>query len=107
MKHLFLLTLIGSMLLTVPGCGAVFIAGAIQPATTITGSVTSVQLGSALNGFGGNVQVTFVTLLQSSTSSTFAFCSNHTTQFPLNQTVSVNFNPGQPCGTIIAVVIVG
>jgi hypothetical protein len=85
----------------------VFIGGAIQPATTVPGSVTSVQLGSVVNGPGGTVQVTFVTLLQSSTSSTIAFCSNHTTQFPVNQMVSVNFNPGQPCGTIIAVVIVG
>jgi hypothetical protein len=107
MKHLFSLTLIGLLLLSVAGCGAVFIGGAILPATTVTGSVTSVQLGSVVNSAGGTVQVTFVTLLQSSASSTIAFCSNHITQFPLNQTVSVNFNPGQPCGTIIAVVIVG
>jgi len=107
MKHLLLLTLIGSLLLSVVGCGAVFIGGAIQPATTVTGSVTSAQLGSAVNGAGGTVQVTFVTLFQSSSSSTFAFCSNHITQFPLNQMVSVNFNPGQPCANIILVVIVG
>lgn len=107
MKHLFSLTLIGSLLLSAAGCGAVFIGGVIQPATTVTGSVTSVQLSSVVNGAGGTVQVTFVTLLQSSASSTIAFCSNHISQFPLNQMVSVNFNPGQPCGTIIAVVIVG
>ena len=107
MKHLFSLTLIGSLLLSVAGCGAVFIGGVIQLATTITGSVTSVQLGSVMNGTGASVQVTFVTLLLNGASSTTAFCSNHITQFPPNQTVSVNFNPGQPCGTIIAVVIVG
>ena len=107
MKYLFSLTLIGSLLLSAAGCGAVFIGGAILPATTVTGSVTSVQLDSVVNGGGGSVQVTFVTLSQSSTSSTIAFCSNHTTQFPLNQTVSVNFNPGQPCANLIVVVIVG
>jgi hypothetical protein len=34
------------------------------------------------------------------------FCGDQTTLFPLNQTVRVNFNPGQPCATVIVVVIV-
>jgi hypothetical protein len=34
------------------------------------------------------------------------FYGDQTTLFPLNQTVRVNFNPGQPCATVIVVVIV-
>ncbi|SRR6266404_149793 len=106
MNRLLSLTLVGSLLMAATGCGSVFIGGAIQPATIVRGSVTSVQLGNVLNQSGGTVQVTFVTLLQSSALTTIPFCNNQTNQFPLNQTVSVNFNPGQPCATIIVVVFI-
>jgi hypothetical protein len=52
------------------------------------------------------VQVTFVTLLQNGTSSTIGFCGDQSVLFPLDQTVRVNFNPGQPCATVIVVVVV-
>jgi hypothetical protein len=106
MKRLLPLTLVGSLLLSVIGCGAVFIGGAIQPATTIQGSVTNLQLGNMVNEAGGSVLVTFVTFFQSGTSSTLAFCNNQTNRLPLNQTVNVNFTPGQPCATIIVVAFV-
>jgi hypothetical protein len=40
------------------GCGNVFISGAINPGSTMTGAITFVQLGNVLNGTGGTVQVT-------------------------------------------------
>jgi hypothetical protein len=94
-----------SLLLFSTGCGNVFVRGAIETGSTIQGSVSIVQLGNTLNG-RETVQVTFVTLLQNSISSTIGFCGDQTTLFPLNQTVRVNFNPGQPCATVIVVVIV-
>ena len=105
MKRLFLLTLTVSLLLCTAGCGAVFVGGAILPTSTVVGSITSVQLGSIVNASGGSVQVTFVTLSQNGTPTTIAFCSNQVNQFPLNQVVSVNFNPGQLCATIVVVVV--
>ncbi len=93
------------LLLFSTDCGNVFLRGAIEIGSTIQGSVSIVQLGNTLNG-RETVQVTFVTLLQNSISSTIGFCGDQTTLFPLNQTVGVNFNPGQPCATVIVVVIV-
>jgi hypothetical protein len=68
--------------------------------------VTSIQLGNVLNGAGGTVQVTFVTLLQSGTILSVGFCADQTSQFSLDQTVSVNFNPGPLRATVIVVTIV-
>jgi len=96
----------GSFLLSSIGCGNVFVRGAIQTGSTIQGSVSVVQIGSILNGTGGTVQVTFVTFLANGTFSTIGFCSDQTSLFPMNQTVLVNFNPGQPCATVIVVSIV-
>jgi hypothetical protein len=65
------------------------------------------QTGSVMNGTGWTVQVAFVTFLANGTFSTIGFCADQTSLFPMNQTGSVNFNPGQPCATIIAVEIIG
>jgi hypothetical protein len=104
MKRLLSVALVGSLLLCA-ACGAVFVGGAIPPTSTVVGSITSVQLGSVVNATGGSVPVTFVTLSQSGTLTTVAFCNNQVSQFPLNQVVSVNFNPGQLCATIVVVVV--
>lgn len=105
MKRLLLLVLTVSLLVFCGGCGNVFFRGAIQTGSTITGSVSIVQISSVVGGTG-TVQVTFVTFLQNGASSTIGFCGDQTTLFPLNQTVRANFNPGQPCATIITVVII-
>ena len=105
MKRLLSLVLTVSLLVLCGGCGNVFFRGAIQTGSTITGSVSIVQISSVVDGMG-TVQVTFVTFLQNGTSSTIGFCGDQTILFPLNQTVRANFNPGQPCATIITVVIV-
>ncbi len=98
--------LIAALLLFSTGCGNVFVGGAIRTGSTIQGSVSTVQLSSILSGTGGTLQVTFVTFLQNGTSSTIGFCNDQTSLFPRNQTVSVNFNPGQTCSTVIIVVII-
>jgi len=104
-KRLLSLVLIAWLLLVSTSCGNVFFRGAIQTGSTITGSVSIVQLSSVVNGTG-TVQVTFVTFLQNGPSSTLGFCGDQTGLFPLSQTVRANFNPGQPCATIITVVII-
>jgi len=105
--RLLSLILAGSFLLSSIGCGNVFVGGAIRTGSTIQGSVSTVEIGSVLNGTGGTVQVTFVTLLANGTFSTIGFCADQSSLFPLNQTVMVNFNPGQTCATVILVEIVG
>jgi archaellum component FlaF (FlaF/FlaG flagellin family) len=104
-KRLFSQVLLLSLFLLSAGCGNVFVRGAIEAGSTIQGSVSVVQLGNTLNGME-TVQVTFVTLLQNGTSSTIGFCGDQSVLFPLDQTVRVNFNPGQPCATVIVVVVV-
>jgi len=94
-----------SLLLLSTGCGNVFVRGAIETGSSIQGSVRIVQLGNTLTGME-TVQVTFVTLLQNGAFSILSFCGDQSAFFPLDQTVRVNFNPGQPCATVIAVVIV-
>ena len=106
MTRLLSLILASSFLLSSIGCGNVFVRGAIRTGSTIQGSVSIVQIGSALNGTGGTVQVTFVTFLENGTFSTIGFCADQSSLFPLDQTVFVNFNPGQPCATVIIVTIV-
>jgi hypothetical protein len=67
------------------GCGNVSVSGAINTGSTITGSISFVQLGNVLNGTGGTIQVTFVTFLQNGASSTIGFCNDQTSLFPINQ----------------------
>jgi hypothetical protein len=105
--RLLSLILAGSFLASSICCGNVFVRGAIHPGSTIQGSVSTVRIGSVLNGTGGTVQVTFVTFLENGTFSTVGFCADEASLFPMNQTAFVNFNPGQPCATVITVVIVG
>jgi hypothetical protein len=110
--RLLSLILAGAFLLSSIGCGNVFIGGAIRTGSTsrgstMRGSVSTVEIGSVLNGTGGTVQVTFVTLLANGTFSTIGFCADQSSLFPLDQTVMVNFNPGQTCATVILVEIVG
>jgi hypothetical protein len=96
--------MMGALVLLNVGCGAVFVGGAIQTGSTVQGSVTSVTVSSVTNGTGGTTQVTFVTF-QSASSTTIGFCNDQTAQFPLNQTVTVNFNAGQFCAVVVGVIV--
>ena len=105
MQRLLLLLLVSSLILACPGCGNVSISGAILPgSSTITGLVSVVQLTTVI-GSNGSVLVTFVTFLVSGSSTTIGFCGDQVSQFPLNQTVQANFNPGQTCAAIIVIII--
>jgi hypothetical protein len=94
--------LISLSLLYATACGNIFVGGALGTASTFEGTVSLVQLSDV----NGNVQVTFVTFLQSGSPFTIGFCGDQTSRFPLTQTVRVNFNPGQTCATVVVVVIV-
>ena len=87
-------------------CGNVFIGGGFHPGfSTITGTVTFIEVNSIVSN-GTTVEVTFVTFFQNGISSSLGFCGDQSSQFPLNQTVTTNFNPGQPCATLVVVVII-
>jgi hypothetical protein len=93
--------LIALSLLYATACGDVFVHASFGTASTFQGTVSLVQLGD----INGDVQVTFVTFLQSGTPFTIGFCGDQTSLFPPAQTVRVNFNPG-PCATIVTVLII-
>jgi hypothetical protein len=85
----------------------VFIGGGFQSRqSSISGTVSFVELNTVISG-GTSIEVTFVTFLQNGISSSMNFCGDQSSQFPLNQTVTTNFSPGQPCSTLVIVVIVG
>ena len=109
MKRLvfLLVLLILCLVLALAGCGNIFIRGAL-PATpsTVSGSVSVVQLGAVIGENGTTVQVTFVTFLQSGVSSTVGFCGDQRSQFPMQQIIRAEFTPGTPCDSIITIVII-
>jgi hypothetical protein len=106
MQRLLLILLLVSLCANVTACGNVFVRGALLTDSSITGSVSIVQLSSVSDRSGSTIQVTFVTFLQEGTSSSMTFCGNQTSLFPPNQTVRAQFNPGSSCATIITVVII-
>lgn len=107
MQRLLSILLICSLSILSSGCGNVFISGAINPGfSTISGTVSFIQVTSVIGGNGSTIQVTFVTFFQSGTSSTVGFCGDQSAQFPMNQTVRTDFNPGPSCSTIIVIVII-
>ena len=106
MKRLLLISVVLGLAVFATSCGNVFVRGAIQTGSSITGSISIVQLSSVMDGSGSSVQVTFVTFLENGSASSMKFCGNQAGLFPLNQTVQARFNPGNTCASIITVVIV-
>jgi hypothetical protein len=105
-KRLLSALLVVSLLLLCSSCGNVVFRGAIQSGfSTVTGFVSIVHVSTVIDG-GGTVVVTFVTFLQQSASTTIGFCGDQHSAFPLSQTVTANFNPGQPCAQLLSIVIV-
>jgi len=108
MKRLLCSLLACSLALCCSGCSGVFVGGAINPGfSTVSGTVSFIQLSNVMDGSGGFVVVTFVTFQQSGAPSTVGFCGDQTSQFPMNQMVKTNFNPGQPCAGLIVVILIG
>jgi hypothetical protein len=77
-----------------------------SPASSVTGTVSFVEVNTILSN-GTSVQATSVTLMQNGGSTSVRFCGDQSSQFLLNQVVTTNFNPGQPCATLVVVIVVG
>ena len=106
MKRFLSLLLATGLVVTLTGCGNVFVRGAIDPgSSSVSGVISVVQLSAVIGGSGTTVQVTFVTFLQDGTSSTVGFCGDERDRFPMQQTVRTNFTPGQTCASIVTIVI--
>jgi hypothetical protein len=86
----------------------VFVGGFFNPHpnSSITGTVSFVEVNTIISN-GITTEVTFVTFFSNSVSSSVGFCGDQSSQFPLNQMVTTNFNQGQSCATLIVVIIVG
>lgn len=88
------------------GCGNIFVRGTLNPgSSSVSGLVSVVQLSAVIGDNGTTVQVTFVTFQQNGASSTVGFCGDERNRFPMQQTVRANFTPGQPCASIVTIVI--
>jgi hypothetical protein len=90
------------------GCGAVRIQGVLNgDVTSVSGFVSGVQLITVAGANGTFIEITVVTLQQTLGFTTTNFCGNVGGQFPMNSFAQVNFKPGQPCSTIVVIVISG
>jgi hypothetical protein len=106
-KRLLSILLVFGLIMIFPGCGNIFIRGAVPDSfSTVSGLVSVVQLSVAIANNGTTVEVTFVTFLQNGTSSLIGFCGDQRGHFPIEQTVRADFNPGQTCASIVTSVIV-
>ncbi len=94
--------------LSLTGCAGFVAVGGFTPGplVVVSGTVTSVQISSVAGGGGSFIEVTFVSLQTNGLNRQFAFCGNNATQFPMNTSVTVHFDPGNDCN-VIAVVITG
>jgi hypothetical protein len=99
-SRLLLAIVVALSLLFATSCRDVFIRGALGT-STFQGTVSSVQV-----SVNGSVKITFVSFQQSGAPFVLGFCGNQASLFPVNQTVSVNFNPGPVCATMLSVEIV-
>ena len=104
--RIFGLASLPSLVLLFAGCGNVFIrANWNGNNQTVSGVVSVVQLTVVTDGNNISTQVTVVTLLDNLGASNFTFCGDQRTQFPPNRFAQATFTPGQPCSTLLAVVI--
>jgi len=92
--------------LLLSGCGNVFVranwSGGNQ---TVSGAVSIVQLTVVTDGNNVSTQVTVVTLVNNLGASNFTFCGDQRSQFPPDRNAQATFTPGEPCSTLLAVVI--
>jgi hypothetical protein len=106
-KHLFCLSLVTCLVVTLAGCGNVFVSGAVTGgSSSVIGAVSIVQFSAIIGENGTTIQVTFVTFLENGTSSTVGFCGDQRSRFPMQQTVRTEFNPGRSCANILDVSLV-
>jgi hypothetical protein len=107
MRRLVASILVSSLVCTaLCGCGAIRIQGFVgSDFSTVSGFVSSVQVTNVPGAGGTVIVVTIVTFQQTLGSIATSFCGNLGAQFPTNSFAQVSFKPGQPCSTIVAIVI--
>jgi hypothetical protein len=103
-KRLLCFLLVVCLTFGLVGCGNTSISGAIRTGTA-SGFVSIVQF-SEIDSANGTVQVTFVTFVQNGTSSTFGFCGDQRSLFPIDQTIRAEFAQGQTCNNILQITII-
>jgi hypothetical protein len=105
MKRLLCVLVVAALAFSLSSCGSTFVVRGALNTSSISGTVSIVQLTTGANA-GGFVTITVVTFLQQGTSSTMNFCGDQRSQFPVNQFVQANFTPGTPCASVIQIVII-
>ena len=106
MNRLLVFALLAAGLVTFCGCGTNFrVSGAINP-QFITGTVSSAQVLVVTDG-GVLITVTLVTFEQQGIASSMNFCGNQTSQFVPGDFVEASFTPGQPCASVLQIIING
>ena len=107
MERLLAVLLSCALLVGSVGCGTIFVRGALGGSgivQTASGFVSVVQFTNvARNGI--LIDVTLVTFLQNGSSTTLTFCGDQRSLFPMNQFVTANFTPGQPCAEVLTIVV--
>ncbi len=95
-----------SLVLLASGCGNVFVRANWNGGNqTVSGIVSIVLVTVVIDSNNVATQVTIVTLLENPGASNFTFCGDQSTRFPPNQFAQATFAPGQPCSTLLTVVI--
>jgi len=103
-KRLLSVLLVLAFVSSLSSCGGkFFIRGAINT-TTISGTVSFIQITTIVDN-GGFVTVTLVTFLLNGSSTNINFCGDQQTMFPMDQFVVASFMPGPPCATIVQITI--
>ena len=103
MRFLPKLLIVSVLAIVLVSCGGTTQVGFVSNFPAVTGSVSSVHLSVVSDG-STTIQVTVVTLQANGFPHQFTFCGDQASQFPMNTSVTVNFNPGQNCNQIIVVV---
>src|SRR6266481_1567707 len=102
----FRLATLLSLVLLLSGCGNVFVRANWNGGNqTVGGVVSVVQLTVVIDNNNVSTQVTVVTLLDNLGASNFTFCGDQRMSFPPDRFAQATFRPGQPCSTLLAVVI--
>jgi hypothetical protein len=105
-SRLSFFVVVGSWLL-LSGCGSFFVGFVSNPggATTISGTVTTVNLGF-VHDPSGTTASTAVTFINVGSAVTINFCGDQRNLFPINANIQVDFNSGVSCSVVVRVVII-
>ncbi len=89
-----------SLALSMTGCNGMTAIGFNSDLRAVSGTVSFVHVSISSEGSF----ITFVTLQSNGFPNQLAFCGDNATQFPMNTSVTVKFNPGQNCNQIVVVI---